>query len=69
MPHDGATAFDDFAPKSEPPKESRGEAELSRAMAEFNHRYAVVNENGKVVVYERARDPILERFSPQFGNE
>jgi Family of unknown function (DUF5906) len=61
MPHDGATAFDDFAPKSEPPKEPRGEAELSRAMAEFNHRYAVVNENGKVVVYERARDPILKR--------
>ena len=61
MPLNVVTAFDDVAPKSEPPKESRGEAELSRAMAEFNRRYAVVNEGGKAVVYERTSDLVLKR--------
>jgi Family of unknown function (DUF5906) len=41
-----------------------GEPQLSgfeKEMAEFNRRYAVVNENGKVLVYERVRDPVLWR--------
>ena len=38
-----------------------GESELSKVIAEFNRRYAVVNEGGKAIVYERTCDPILGR--------
>jgi Family of unknown function (DUF5906) len=40
---------------------SEPQSELAQTIAEFNRRYAVVNENGKVVVYERTQDPILRR--------
>jgi hypothetical protein len=36
--------------------------ELSEIIEWFNGRYAVVNEAGKAVVYERVRDPMLDRF-------
>jgi hypothetical protein len=45
-------------------KAERAEAhdELSEIIECFNGRYAVVNEAGKAVVYERVRDPMLDRF-------
>jgi hypothetical protein len=33
-----------------------------KAIERFNARYAVVNEQGKAMVYERVRDPILDRY-------
>jgi hypothetical protein len=36
--------------------------ELSELIKRFNAQYAIVNENGAALVYERVRDPMLERF-------
>jgi hypothetical protein len=36
---------------------------LQAAIDEFNERYAVVNEAGLAVVYQRMRDPILDRLA------
>ncbi len=34
---------------------------VAAVMAEFNDRYMVVNETGKAIIYELARDPVLNR--------
>ena len=47
-----------FVSTDQPAPELSG---VAKVIAEFNRRYAVVNENGKAVVYELARDPILAR--------
>jgi hypothetical protein len=61
---DGADFNDDvragLAPAGPEPDRDTADA-LSLTIAEFNERYAVVNESGKAVVYERARDPVLKR--------
>jgi len=36
--------------------------ELSKLIERFNRQYAVVNEAGKAVIYERVKDPVLDRF-------
>lgn len=57
MPNNVVTAFDDSGPR----RARRGPSELDEVITEFNGRYAVVNENGKAVVYEQVRDIILGR--------
>jgi hypothetical protein len=42
-------------------RQKRGDNPLAEVIARFNRRYAVVNEAGKAVVYERRLDPVLER--------
>src|SRR5262249_32439364 len=52
----------DTAEPYQPPLSTESELTgVEKVMADFNKRYAVVNENGKVLVYERMRDPILGR--------
>src|SRR5205807_9446158 len=36
-------------------------SKFDKTMADFNERFAVVNESGKALVYERVRDPVLCR--------
>jgi hypothetical protein len=57
-----ATAFDRLAndPVKLPSSKKRG-PDVDDIIAEFNRRYAVVNENGKAVVYELKYDTVLGR--------
>lgn len=57
MRHNVITAFDDAGGR----RRGRDSSKLDDLIAEFNRRYAVVNENGKVVVYEKVRDIIIGR--------
>lgn len=57
-------ALDDaepFAAAAHDTPETEAPTGLAKVIAEFNARYAVVNESGRAVVYERTRDPILGR--------
>jgi hypothetical protein len=57
-------AAEPLPPQQEQPEAATSSAEptgLAKVIADFNARYAVVNESGKAVVYERVRDPILGR--------
>jgi hypothetical protein len=58
---DAAEPFSATQSATAPGAPSAPASGLSQVIAEFNRRYAVVNESGKAVVYERARDPILGR--------
>jgi Family of unknown function (DUF5906)/Toprim domain len=65
LPQGGDDFADDLAkglgPPPAPPTPSAWPALPPKVITQFNQRYAVVNECGKAMVYERSRDPILNR--------
>jgi hypothetical protein len=59
---DTATPLPQAAPVQNGPLSSDWSTSPKKVIERFNARYAVVNEAGKAMVYERVRDPILDRY-------
>jgi hypothetical protein len=59
---DGGFEFDIDDVLRRKAERAEGRDEIATLVERFNARYAVVNEAGKAMVYERVKDPILGRF-------